>query len=286
MSTSAAREEVGEPERSDQALDPDPRRLERDAAERVLRRAVELDDLRGHGDERISLQALIDAADELGIDASEVRRAAVEDDLGLLAGSRPRADRWLGPDRYVVARVLDGTPDDLARRVDEWMCRGRVLRRARSTRRREGAAAWVEYTRRTDPLAGAQRALHAAQGRERLAHVRRVGVVVGRLDEDRCLVGMAVDASRSRRNAAVGATATTFAGTAATAGAVALSASSPTWIAAGAVVSAAAGVGVMWSRKAWTAGVADELEALLDALESGDGPPSVLDGMTSRWLRS
>ena len=61
------------------------------------------------------------------------------------------------------------------------------------------------------------------------------------------------------------------------------------WPAAGAVVvtsaaSVAAGTGVMWSRKVWTNSVPDELESVLDAVASGERPPSVLDDVTARLM--
>ena len=253
----------------------DDRALDRDAAERVLRRAVRLDEVSGaDAAHRVSVRALLDAADELGIDRAEVRRAVVEEELGLLEEHPRRSDALLGPERFVVARVLDGDVDDVSERIDLWMRRGRVLRRSRSPLGADGEPGWVEYSRRNDPMAGAQRAWHAAQGSERLAHVRRVRVVVGLL----------VDATRSRHNAAAAGAATAVTGTAASA--VAAAATSPFWLAVGAVASASAGLGVMWSRKAWTDGVDDELESLLDAVESGQRPPSVIDGVTTRLVRA
>ena len=263
----------------------DDRALDRDAAERVLRRAVRLDEVSGaDAAHRVSVRALLDAADELGIDRAEVRRAVVEEELGLLEEHPRRSDALLGPERFVVARVLDGDVDDVSERIDLWMRRGRVLRRSRSPLGADGEPGWVEYSRRNDPMAGAQRAWHAAQGSERLAHVRRVRVVVSRLDDRRVVVGLLVDATRSRHNAAAAGAATAVAGTAASA--VAAAATSPFWLAVGAVASASAGLGVMWSRKAWTDGVEDELESLLDAVESGQRPPSVIDGVTTRLVRA
>lgn len=268
--------------RSDEPIDPG--RLHRDAAERVLRRAVQLDDP-DEVDHRVSVQALLDAADELGIDRAEVRRAVVEEELGLLDDERRRADRLVGPERFVVVRVVDGRPQEVTDRVDSWMRRGRVLRRTRTAAGVDGASGFVEYSRRNDPVAGAQRALRAVQGSERLAHVRRVRVVVRELDGSRCVIGLLVDASRSRQNAIAGAAATTATGAGATVVAVTSTASSPGWVAVGAAASAVAGAGVMWSRKAWTSGVPDELESVLDAVESGQQPPSVIDGVTSRLGR-
>ncbi len=260
-------------------------RLDGDAVERVLRRAVQLDEDTTGEDHRISVRALLEAADELGIDPSDVRQAVVEEQLGLLAARRRPADPLVGPDRFVVARVVEGSPGAIAERIDDWMRRGRVLRRSRSPQRADGAAGWVEYARRNDPMAGVQRAMHALQGHERLAHVRRVRVVVSPLEDRRCVVGLLVDAARSRRVVVAGATATTVSG----------SLLSLDWVVSlghpwplaigGAALSAMAGAGVLWSRRVWTDGVEGDLEGLLDAVESGGRPPSAIGGLTSRVMR-
>lgn len=260
-------------------------RLDRDAAERVLRRAVQLDDDVAGEDHRVSVQALVEAAAELGIDGVDVRRAVVEERLGMLSTRRRPADALAGPECFVVARVLDGDPGAVLDRVDEWMRRGRVLRRSRSPQGVDGAPGWVEYSRRNDPIAGAQRAVRAFQGHGRLAHVRRVRVLVGRVDRRRCVVGLIVDGSRSRRAAVAGAAATTLGGAAVSVDMV-VALGHPWPLAVGGVaLSAFAGVGVMWTRRIWTDGVDGDLEALLDAVESGERPRSAIDGVASRLAR-
>jgi len=137
-------------------------------------------------------------------------------------------------------------------------------------------------------VAGAQRAMRSLQGSERLAHVRRVRAIVRTLDEHRCVVGLVVDASQSRQNAAIVGTAVAVSGTGGSL-ALGLAVMPGIWPAAGAVVvtsaaSVAAGTGVMWSRKVWTNSVPDELESVLDAVASGERPPSVLDDVTARLM--
>lgn len=258
-------------------------RLERDAAERVLRRAVELDSEPTEADQRITVQALLDAADELGIDRAEVRRAVVEEELGLLDERPRRGDAFLGPERFVVARALDGTPEMIERRIDEWMRRSRSLRRSRRVAGVDGRSGWAEYTRRSDPLAATQRAARAARGHERLAHVHRVRVVVSPLDGQRCVVGMVVDASRGRRQAAAAGSAVAVSGSVASAALLA-----PDVFVLGLLGMAAsvvAGAGVMVGRRAWTGDIADELEAVLDSVASGARPTTVIDDVADRLLR-
>lgn len=249
---------------------------DRGAADRILRRAVELDDPADDGRD-ISDRALVEAAVELGIRAADVRRAIAEEQLGLLSDRRRAGDALLGPDRYVAARVIDGSSDDVLERVDSWMRRGRSLRRVRRTEH------WAEYSRRGDPAAAAQRALHAVRGHERLARVRRLRLLVATTGPDRCLVGLTVDASRSRKVAVTGGVTVAATG-AVTAGATAVTVLPWAWL--GVPVAAAGGVGVMAARKGYVSDVAAELESVLDAVASGASPPSMLDGVAARLLGS
>jgi hypothetical protein len=253
--------------------------LDRDAAERVLRRAVELDDLPGAvaGDRDISHRALIEAAEELGIDPDDVRRAIAEEQLGLLADRHRPGDVVLGPDRFVAARLVDGRPDQVLEQVDAWMRKGRSLRR---TRRNDG---WAEYARRTDPVGATQRALRTVQGTERLQRVRRLRVVVADAGADRSLVGLVVDVSRSRTAAAAGGVTVAATGVL-TAATTAVSVLPWAWL--GVPVAAAGGVGVMAARKGYVSDVDAELESVLDAIASGSSPGSVLDDVAARLRRS
>ncbi|MFN7970483.1 MAG: hypothetical protein U0P47_14230 [Acidimicrobiales bacterium] len=230
----------------------------------------------------MSVRALLDAADELGIDRAEVRRAVVEEELGLLEEHPRRSDALLGPERFVVARVLDGDVDDVSERIDLWMRRGRVLRRSRSPLGADGEPGWL-----STPAATIRWRAPSGRGtRPRAANVWLTCVGSGSWSAASTIDG-SWSASWStrpgRHNAAAAGAATAVAGTAASAVAAA---TSPFWLAVGAVASASAGLGVMWSRKAWTDGVDDELESLLDAVESGQRPPSVIDGVTTRLVRA
>jgi hypothetical protein len=253
------------------------RTVDRDAAERILRRAVELDDAPADHGRGISERALLEAAQELGIDAAEVQRAIAEEELGLLSrGSRP-GDAFLGPDRFLAARVVDGEPAAVLDRVDAWLRRGGALRRVR---RQDG---WADYSRRKDPMAAVQRAARSVNGEERLAHVRRLRVVAAPAGEGRTLVGLVVDVSRSRDAAAAGGVTVAATGIM-TAGAAAVTWVPWAWL--GVPVAVAGGVGVMAARKGYVADVDDELEAVLDLVSGGDAPPSTFDGLASRLLRS
>lgn len=249
--------------------------LERDAAERVLRRAVELVDAADAGSPHggISVTALVEAADELGIDAAEVLRAVAEERLGLLDEQHSRSDRLLGPADVVATRILPLPPAQALDRMDAWLRRD-ALRRTRQQ------ADWAEYRRRSDPAGSVLRATRGVQGDRGLDRVRRVRVVVSDLEGGRTLVGLVVDAGVGRDAAAAAGVLAGSTGVATAAANVAVDVPAWTWVALPASV--AAGVGAVAARRAWVGGTAEELEALLDRAAAGEPPPGVLRSLRLR----
>jgi hypothetical protein len=256
-----------EPDRSE--------RIDRDAAERVIRRAVSLSESASDDDDGLSVAALLAAADDLGMDRAEVERALAEERVGLLADGPRVGDRWLGPDRVVVARVVEGSPDEALERLDAWMRLGRVLRRVR----RESDRA--VYARRSDPAAIAQRTVRAARGGERLARVRRLVASVVAVGDGRCLVVLSVNTSASRLTATAGATTVAATGVV-TAGVAAVDWVPWAWV--GVPVALAGGAGVVAARRAYLADVDEDLEAVLDDLSAGRRPVTLVDSVTARFV--
>lgn len=249
-------------------------RIDRDAAERVIRRAVLLSES-ASDDDGLSVAALLAAADDLGMDRAEVERALAEERVGLLTDGPRVGDRWLGPDRVVVARVVEGSPDEALERLDAWMRLGRVLRRVR----RESDRA--VYARRSDPAAIVQRTVRAARGGERLARVRRLVASVVAVGDGRCLVVLSVDTSASRLTATAGATTVAATGVV-TAGVAAVEWVPWAWV--GVPVALAGGAGVVAARRAYLADVDEDLEAVLDDLSAGRRPVTLVDSVTARFV--
>jgi len=281
MSAATARAGAPDPSRRTTAADAPaagrPPALDRDAAERVLRRAVELGEQADPTGDTIDVASLLAAADELEVPADGILRAVAEEQLGLLHPVARPGDRLLGPDQVVVARVVDGGPDEVLERLDAWMRLGRVLRRRRCDPGR------AVYTRRADPVAFVQRSLRAVRGSERLARVRRLEAAVTGVGTGRSLVVLRVDTSTSRVTAAAGG-ATVAASGVLTSTVAALDWASWAWL--GLPVAVAGGVGVAAARRAWLAAVDDDLESVLDGLASGGAPASVLDAVAARFVAS
>jgi len=251
--------------------------LDRDAAERVLRRAIALSERTAGRHDGIDLGSLLAAAEELDLPTEGVHRAFAEEQLGLLDCDERPADRILGPDQVAVARVVRGSPEEVLDRIDGWMRHGRILRR----RRRDTGRA--VYSRRSDPVAVAQRTIRAARGSERLARVRRLEVAVAAVAADRTLVVLRVDTSASRVTAAVGSAIVATSGVL-TSAVVAVEFMPWAWL--GVPVAVAGGAGVAVARRAWLADVDEDLESVLDGVASGAAPVSVINTMASHLAAS
>lgn len=106
------------------------RRVSREQFDAVLRRASELaaQDA-GHDEGTLSESELLRIAGEVGLPEHHVRRALTE--LEHAPASTTVLDRVMGPSEVVVGRVVPGSAEDLADRIDEFLVGGRLLQRLR-----------------------------------------------------------------------------------------------------------------------------------------------------------
>ncbi len=270
-----------------------PKRLPRDAAERVLRRAVVLGDQPGDVDDTFDIEVLIAAAGDLGVPGTAVQRAIAEEQAGLLAGEPNLLDRWVGPAAISAARVVALDRVAALSLTDQWLRSQWAFKRVRGT---ESVA---EYRRRTDMVASMQRTARSMSGKDNADKVRNLRVVVHDLptvagadaDADATgstIVAVLVDLESSRVFAEMGGGVVAGGGTFLSAIATVANVAND---AAGLVqalpllgipVSAGMGLGVLATRKAWTRGIDVALEGLLDHVEAGEPPPTVLRGLTDR----
>jgi hypothetical protein len=252
--------------------------FDHEAAQRILRRAVHLaEDGNDHDAwDGVSERALVEAAEELGLDVAAVRRAASEERLGLLSPPSTRLDALVGPGSLRIGRIAPGEPAAVLERVDAW------LRRVAPLRRQRGDAMSASYGRRSDVVASVQRSVRSVTGAEDLRRVRRVHVVARPIDRDSSMVVLVADLELERSLAVA-----TGAGVAGVGSAVAVVEAlvwTP-WIWLGVPASLAAGGGVLVARRHGVPDVRSSLEGVLDRVESGESPPSVLGGVTDRVLR-
>ena len=255
------------------------KRLDRDAAERVLRRAVELGDQPGDADDSFDVEVLIEAAADLGVPGTAVQRALAEEQAGLLAGDEARLDRLVGPAAISVARVVDLDAAAALALTDEWLRRQWAFKRVR------GGDTVSEYRRRTDMVASMQRTARSMSGKENADKIRNLRVVVREVRPSTSIVALVVDLEASRSFAEMGAGVIAGGGTLMST--IATWSLDPValWPLLGIPTSMAMGVGLLVSRKAWTGGIDLAMEGLLDRVDAGESPPTVIGGLTGR-LRS
>ncbi|MCZ7628187.1 MAG: hypothetical protein M5U19_03430 [Microthrixaceae bacterium] len=250
------------------------KRLSRDAADRVLRRAVELGGQPGDEDDLFDVEVLIEAAADLGVPGTAVQRALAEEQAGLLAGDPGRLDRLVGPAVVSVARVVDLDGAAALELTDEWLRRQWTMKRVRSG---DGVA---EYRRRTDMVASMQRTARSISGQENADKIHNLRVVVREVPSSASIVALVVDLGTSRTFAEMGAGAVAAGGTLMSV--VPVLGTGPAAALLGIPASMAVAAGMLVVRRAWTGGIDLAMEGLLDRVEARDAPPTVIGGFTGR----
>ncbi len=253
--------------------------FDRDAAERVLRRAIDLAELDVLAPSRqdISEQALAEAAEDLGLDVAAVRLAAAEERLGVLAQDSSNLDRVAGPAVVSATRMIERPASELVEVVDQWLRRHGALRR----RRLDERSLFAEYSRRSDPMAWVQRGARAVRGREHLRRVRRLRVVVQPVDTGRSVVALVADLQMERTAAVTGGSTVAGVGSAVS---VLEVASSTAWWWLGVPASAAVGLGMVRQRARGVPDVEAALQGVLDRVVAGEADPGRLAEVRGRLL--
>ena len=189
-------------------------KLDRAAAERVLRRAVQLGDEAGAPEDSFEVEVLLEAAADLGVSGSAVHRALAEEQAGLLSGDRGRLDALVGPASISVARVVPVSAAQAMHLTDEWLRRQWAFRRIRA------GDTVAQYRRRTDMVASMQRTARSMSGKENAEKVRNLRLVVRELprsthtsNHEVSIVAVVVDLEASRSFAEMGAGAVAGGGT-------------------------------------------------------------------------
>ncbi len=260
----------------------DDHELDHDAAERVLRRAIDLAEQQSGGsDHGLSESALIEAAEELGVDPTAVRLALAEERTGVLATAPGRADRLVGPAVLTATRVVDLPCGEAMDAVDRWLRRVGSLRRQRRLDG-DGPAATAWYTRRSDPAAGLQRSMRSVTGQEQLGRVGRLKVDTRSLDGGRSLIVLSADLTVERTAVLAGGSTVAAAGSTSS---VAAALAGVPWLWIGVPASAAVGLGAFRLRAHGLPDVQLSLDGVLDRVAAGDSPAGMLDDVRSR-LRS
>jgi len=249
--------------RLDHDRDPE---IDHETVARIIRRATELagpvqPDAAYAG---ISRNALVAAANEVGIPAAAVLRSIAVERLG--PGPEVHVtDRLFGAAVVAVDDEIAGSPDDVLRRIDAWLVEGHHLRRDRI---RNGRGEW---SKRSGLVGVTVRRLRVATGEGRLGEFRQVTAAAEDIGTGSTAVRVMVDRTSSRRAATASGAVAAVGGAggiiaAATLGPVAL-------VAAPLVVIGAVGMARTGSSRARR--TATEVERMLEAVADHQ-PPSRL----------
>lgn len=234
-------------------------RLDPDALDRVVRRATELDEQ--PTDDGIDVDAVVAAAEEVGISPAAIRTSVALERLGPEPGAR-RLDRIVGARELVAERTVRFPADEAFERLDLWLTKGHHLRRAE----RRGHAA--EWRRRGDMAATVARNVKGFSGRAGLSSVPLISATVSPIDDDTSIVRVVANRSLRRSTAlsvSGGLTVVSIGGAALVATAV-----PPLAIAAIPGLAAAGATSAGAKRSATT--LERELVRLLDLVDDGQRP--------------
>ena len=263
---------------SDPSRPPVPARsaLDRAAVERVLARAAEL---QGAGADTPDVGALTEAqvvevAREAGIAPELVRRAIAEERTRVvLPEEHGIAARLAGPGTVSAARVVRGTPAQVAATIEPWLEREACLRVLRRIGER------TLWEPRSDFVGNLKRGLSGNEARV-LRGLSALALTVTDAGDGQTLVRLDADLSGSRRQRLAAGTATTTGGVLASAGMLGVGVVAHALLAVVVPIAALpllAGAGAGWalarSHRARAERVQMALEHVLDQLERDELGP-------------
>ncbi|MEK9501452.1 hypothetical protein [Gaopeijia maritima] len=219
-------------------------------------------------------------AREVGLGEKYVRRALSEVQVEQHDGSF--AGRLVGPGDVRTSRAVEGSPEELARRLDEFLVAGRLLQRVRRSPR------FLQYRPSVDWISQLSRAASGTSKKYFVASARSVEVRLEPVDDDQTLVELDVDPGIQGDYLGGTLAAAGFGGLGAGVG---IAVSTATVVPAMAAIALGTGVGAgiiagtihiarsMYRRK--MADVRAEVEGVLDRLEMGEE----LEPPPSSWRR-
>ena len=272
----------GEPPASGPSALPLRQSLDRNALDRILKRAGELQVSAADPAEEMTEEQLIALGQEVGITPQHLRQAIAEERTRPALPDEPGfTDRWIGPRTVSARRVVRGTREQLLARLDDWMRREECLQVKRRLVDR------IVWEPRRGVLGNLRRGLNIGGRAYNLTRTHDVAATAVTVDSTFTLVQIDADlrparAARVRGGGAI-ATTGTVAGGAMIGIGVALGLAIPLIpLVAIAAIPVAAGTGVGISVARGFRGTAERvqlsLEQALDAIEHGTAPrPSVTD---------
>jgi hypothetical protein len=267
------------------------RSLTRRQFDEVIRRASELalGDMDGENGEEMSEAEVYRIAREVGLSESHVRKALAEVDTGSSVASMAQPTTWWnrfwGAETIRVTRVVPGSANSVAEKIDGYMVGGRLLQPVRRS------PSFLQYRPAVDWMSQVARAASGTARRYYVASAKSVEVDLEPVDEHRTHVGLSVDAGVRGNYVSGGLIGGTIAGGAAGVGAfLGITTAGMGIPLAVAAVAITVGLGVAGvskvaanSHRAKVLEVQAELEGALDMLEAG-GQPEPPPPAWRKWI--
>ena len=173
------------------------RRIEREALERIIKRAAELQAGEMDTGDGLTEQDLLKLGAEVGIDGRYLRQALYEEGAsGAGTPERGFLAKWVGPGHAHASRVVPGDRVTVEQALAQWMTEGEALA---VKRRRPDATVWE---RQKGFMAEMKRGFGVGGRSYALARARDVTVMVTQLEPGYCHVEMVADLTDSRAVAA------------------------------------------------------------------------------------
>ena len=238
--------------------------LQTQVVARILRRATEMEgrDADVSSDNGIAEDLLIEAAEEVGMSVTAVRRSIALERLGPVPAPR-LGDRIVGPSSVYAEGQVDAGARDALRLVDQWLVNGHHLRRD-VLRPDHG-----EWSKRSGILGALVRSIRAATGEGKLGDYTRIDATARDIDAERSMVRVSVDRADNRR--LFGGTGTVVAAGGVTVVGVAAAAAGPVLL-LGVPVAVGAGIAVALTGRKRAQTAQREIERLLEATKNGTNP--------------
>ncbi len=242
-------------------------RIDRDALERIIQRAAELQTKDREIGEYLTEAELMQLGDDVGISASHLRKALQEErGRALVKGSTSRLGWLIGPRRITAQRTVAGRPEALTAALHKWLSEGELLQ---IKRRLPDRTSWE---RKEGTFASLQRSLGFSGKKYLLARTREVGDRIMEVDERECYVELTADISNTFNEYLLGS-GMLLAGCVAAAGiALVLGVMVPVAIVP-ALLGPAGSVAIARSRHSHVDKLRVALEQVLDRLEHGELEP-------------
>jgi hypothetical protein len=244
--------------------------IQREALERIIQRAAELQAGSHDIGEGLTEAELLALGQDVGIPARYLRQALLEERTR--SPESPGAGggdlgRWLvGPRRLAAQRVVAGDPATVERALGTWM-QGEELLQVK--RRYADRTTWEP---KVGAFASIQRALGSGGRRFALARATEIAGQVTQLEAGFCHVQLLADVRNIRRERVAGAGVLAGVGGAATAALVAMGVLAPfPWLPL--LVFGSAAVAVLRSHRQQHEQIQTGLEQVLDRLERGEIKP-------------